>query len=117
MKVLVTGSTTWQNGDTIRDALDACAATVVIHGDCTGADALAGAEARKLGIEVHMMEKKKQDYEKYGRNAWMALNERMLECGVQLVLAFHPDIQSSSGTKHMAELADAAGVPVNVFST
>jgi hypothetical protein len=33
-----------------------------------------------------------------------------------LVLAFHPDITQSKGTKHMVGIAEAAGVPVKVFT-
>ena len=48
--------------------------------------------------------------------AWKGLNERMLASGAVLVLAFHPDIAASQGSKHLIELARAAGVEVRVFA-
>ena len=36
----------------------------------------------------------------------------MLAAGAELVLAFHPDLDKSTGTKHLVQLAEAAGVPV-----
>jgi hypothetical protein len=41
----------------------------------------------------------------------------MLACGAGRVLIFHPAIAASKGSKHLAELAHAAGVEVQVFGS
>jgi hypothetical protein len=41
----------------------------------------------------------------------------MLATGAVLVLAFHADLASSKGTKHLVELAQAAGVEVRIFTS
>ena len=92
---------------------------VIVHGDCPGADMLAGEIARELGLEVERWVKTKADYRKYQHAAWKALNERMIASGAALVLAFHPEWNvagQASGTRHMIELAQAAGVEVQAFS-
>jgi hypothetical protein len=62
------------------------------------------------------MAKSAADYARYRRAAWKGLNERMLASGAHLVLAFHPDIEKSHGSKHLVTLARAAQVEVRVFA-
>jgi hypothetical protein len=47
---------------------------------------------------------------------WKGLNERVLAGSADLVRAFHPDLASSRGTRHLVDLARTAGVPVRVFA-
>jgi hypothetical protein len=116
MRVIVAGATAWTDGEAIRRELARLpAGSTVIHGDSPGADALAGQIAAQLGLVVAPMAKEKQNYQKYKRFAWKGLNERMLACGAVLVLAFHPDIQTSRGTRHLVEIARNAGVEVRLF--
>jgi hypothetical protein len=68
-----------------------------------------------LGLAVEPMAKNSADYARYRRGAWKGLNERMLAAGATLVLAFHPDLEKSRGSKHLVELARAAGITVQVF--
>jgi hypothetical protein len=89
---------------------------VIIHGDTPGADALAGQIAAQLGLAVEPMAKNSEDYGKYQRVAWKGLNERMLASGAVLVLAFHPAIEESQGSKHLVEIARTMGIEVRVFS-
>jgi hypothetical protein len=117
MRVIVAGAVAWANADVIRRELSRLpAGTVVIHGDCPGADALAGQIAAELGFAVEPMAKNAADRVRYGRAAWKGLNERMLAGGAELVLVFHPDFDSSKGSRHMAELALVACVEVRVFA-
>jgi hypothetical protein len=117
MRVIVAGATTWSNAEPIRRELARLpTGATVIHGDAPGADLLAGQVATELGLAVEPMAKNKQDYAKYRRGAWKGLNERMLTSGAVLVLAFHPAIENSRGTKHLVELAEAAGIEVQVFT-
>lgn len=116
MRVIVAGSTTWADAEAIRRELAKLPlGVIVVHGDAPGADALAGQVAQELGIVVEAMNKNEQDYAKYKRGAWKALNERMIASGAELVLVFHPDINASHGSKHLVTLARAASVEVQVF--
>jgi hypothetical protein len=118
MRVIVAGAVAWADAEAIRRELAKLpAGSVVIHGDCDGADAIAGWVAAELGLAVEAMVKIETDYTRYRRAAWKGLNERMLAAGADLVLAFHPDFESSNGSKHLAELARAAGVEVRVFAS
>ena len=116
MRVIVAGAVAWANVEAIRRELTKLpTGTVVIHGDCTGADAIAGQIARELGFAVEAMAKNAADRARFKKAAWKGLNERMLATGVELVLVFHPDFEASKGSKHMAELATQASVEVRVF--
>jgi hypothetical protein len=115
--VIVAGATAWSNAEAIRRELAKLPAeAVVIHGDAPGADVLAGQIAVQVGLAVEPMAKTKDDYARYPRGAWKGLNERMLASGAVLVLAFHPAIENSRGTKHLVEIARAAGIVVQVFT-
>jgi hypothetical protein len=116
MRVIVAGAVAWADAPAIRRELSKLpAGAVVIHGDCPGADALAGQIARDLGFAVEPMAKNQADRAKYKRAAWKGLNERMLATGADLLLVFHPDFDASNGSKHVAELARGAGIEVRVF--
>jgi hypothetical protein len=117
MRVIVAGAVAWADVEAIRrELVKLPASTVVIHGDCAGADAIAGQIARELGFMVEAMAKNAADRSRYGREAWKGLNDRMLASGAELVLVFHPDFDASRGSKHMAELATRASVEVRVFA-
>jgi hypothetical protein len=117
MRVIVAGAVAWADEEAIRRELAKLpTGAVVIHGDCTGADAIAGEIARELGLAVEAMAKNAADRARFKRAAWKGLNERMLAAGAELVLVFHPDFEASKGSKHMAELAERASVEVRVFS-
>jgi len=117
MRVIVAGAVAWSDAVAIELELRKLpAGSTVIHGDCPGADALGGSIATRLGLAVMPMAKNREDARRYHRAAWMGLNERMLAAGVELVLVFHPDVDASRGSKHLAELARAAGVAVRVVA-
>jgi hypothetical protein len=117
MRVIVAGAVAWADAEAIRRELSKLPpGSVVIHGDCEGADAIAGQVARELGFAVEAMAKTAEDYARYQRAAWKGLNERMLATGAELVLTFHPDFESSNGSKHLANLARAASIEVRVFA-
>jgi hypothetical protein len=117
MRVIVAGAVAWADSEAIRRELSKLPPdTTVIHGDSPGADAIAGHIAAQLGFAVEPMAKTKPDYAKYQRAAWKGLNERMVENGAVLVLAFHPDVDASRGSKHLIALARAANVEVRVFT-
>lgn len=116
MLVIVAGAVAWSDAAAIeRELLKLPAGSTVIHGDCPGADALAGSVAARLGLAVVPMAKNRDDARRYRRGAWKGLNERMLARGAERVLVFHPDFDNSRGSKHLAVLARAAGVEVLIF--
>jgi hypothetical protein len=118
MRVIVAGAVAWADAEAIRRELAKLPpGAVVIHGDCPGADALAGVLAAELGFAVEAMAKNAADRARYGRGAWKGLNERMLATGAELVLVFHPTFDDSKGSKHLAELAVRASVEVRVFAS
>ncbi len=113
MRVIVAGSTTWDNEEAIRKELALLPKeTVVIYGDAPGADEIGGRIAGEMGLAVEPMVKSDEDYRRFRRGAWKGLNERMLASGAELILAFHVDVESSTGTKHLVQLAKDADVPV-----
>jgi hypothetical protein len=117
MRVIVAGAVAWADAGAIRRELAKLPAdAVVVHGDCPGADAIAGQVAAELGLAVEAMAKNSADRARFGRAAWKGLNERMLATGAELVLVFHSDFGASNGSRHVAELAARAGVEVRVFA-
>lgn len=87
---------------------------VVVHGDALGADRLGGEIAKGLDLEVVPVP---AEWNRYGRGAGPIRNKKMLNMGIDLVLAFHEDISRSRGTKHMVSIAKQAGVVVKVLSS
>ena len=116
MRVIVAGATGWTDEAAIRRELAGLPpGSVVIHGDCAGADEIAGRVAAELGLSVEPMRKEPPDFARHGRDAWKGLNERMLAAGAVLVLGFHQGPEPGAGTRHLVELARAAGVEVRLF--
>ncbi|WP_170860483.1 SLOG family protein [Duganella sp. CF458] len=118
MRVLITGATTWHDDQAIRRELSALGRVgTVITGDTPGIDAVAISVARELGFEVVPMKKNRADYKAFPGEGWKGLNVRMLEMGVDLVLAFHADFDTpgcARGTRHAVELAQQSGIAVRV---
>lgn len=110
-RVIVCGSRTWADSAKIAERLKALPKnTTVIHGGARGADRLAAAEARKLGLRVKVY---RADWDRYGKRAGIIRNYRMAEAGADLCIALWDG--SSSGTKHMIDEARRHGIPVEVI--
>lgn len=87
---------------------------VVVEGEARGADTIAREMAERHDVEVI---KCPADWDKHGRKAGFLRNHQMLEeHQPDFVVAFADDIHSSTGTWHMASIAQQAGVPVYVVS-
>ena len=113
-RVLVTGSRNWTNRAAITSALLGVESlegwdvdTVVIMGDAQGADDMARQAAISLGysVEVH-----KASWHKYGKRAGPDRNQRMVNAGANLCLAF--PLAESKGTWDCVRRAAEAGIPV-----
>lgn len=121
MKVLVTGSRSWDDEQTIREALDAVASSaeaagypriVVVHGACPkGADAIADAWVRAHPTAT--AERHPAMWNRHGKIAGRARNREMVKAGADLVLAFIRD--DSPGATHCAEVAVEAGLILRVW--
>ena len=71
MRVIVAGAVAWTNAEVIRRELSKLpTGTAVIHGDCPGADAIAGQIAVELGFVVEAMAKSAADRSRYKKAAW-----------------------------------------------
>ena len=115
MRLLICGDRNWNDPAAIQRELVARRESIscVIHGAARGADSMAGEIAKGLGLVVAAYP---AQWDKYGRAAGYIRNRQMLVEGKpDSVFAFHERISTSKGTKHMMEIAAAAGVPVILF--
>jgi hypothetical protein len=117
VRILVTGSRTWDDGYAIITALldcqppDSRAIPVVIHGNAEGADRLADDLARELGwgVEPHPA-----DWKRYGKSAGPRRNAEMVALGADVCLAFIKG--GSRGAANCADLAEKAGIKTLRFT-
>ena len=111
-RVLVTGSRTWTDATTIRDALASVwghGDAVLVSGGCPhGADHLAEAYWTHWGGRV---ERHPADWDRDGRGAGFARNADVVAAGADVCLAFIRN--RSAGASHTAALAEAAAIPTH----
>ena len=116
-RILVCGDRNWRDYLPIaREIINQMPTpnTVIIHGACRGADTLAAHVAGWLGLRV---ESYPAQWQKYGKGAGPIRNQQMLDEGKpDLVLAFHPNLAHSKGTKDMVKRARKARIEVRVFT-
>ena len=90
--------------------------STVIHGGCKGIDLyteyLIHTQLPLLHIKSFPV--LPEDWSRYGGYAGIKRNEDMLKEKPHLVLAFHPDISISKGTRNMMEIAHKAGIDVYI---
>lgn len=110
-RILITGSRSWTDEQTIRHALtvryDATPQAVLVHGDCPrGADAIADLVWRNLGgrVETHPAK-----WDLYGKPAGHIRNDEMVQAGADECLAFILD--GSPGASGCMRAAVKAGIP------
>lgn len=90
--------------------------SIVVHGGCEGVDLYVDELARLADIERMEFSVSPEMWETLGRAAGPVRNLCMLKEGgpIDYVLAFHPDIDMSKGTKDMMNQAWKAGIPVYI---
>lgn len=125
MRVLVTGSRTWEAADVIRTALDIVAKEafaiddelIVVHGACPkGADLIADEWVREASkLWPVRAERHWALWTVEGKSAGYKRNARMVEAGADLCLAFIRD--KSKGATHCADLAEREGITVRRFES
>lgn len=124
MRILITGSRSWDNYWTINDAIlftsgwqerlisDAFypSSITIIHGNARGADTFAGQIAKVHGfsVEVHPAR-----WDIYGRGAGPIRNQEMVDSGADICLAFKEP--GSVGTADCIKRARKAGIPVIIY--
>jgi hypothetical protein len=120
VRILVTGSRDWTDGQVIEEALltawlDAgCPPkehTTVVHGGARGADSIADAIARRVGlqVEVHHPVWRQRSRDGVDRGAGVRRNQEMVDAGADVCLAFI--LNGSRGATHCADAAVRAGIP------
>lgn len=111
--VQITGDREWTDVGAIRREIKAHDPHTIICGCARGADRIAGhVVAPQLGIHVIHVP---ADWDKYGKAAGPIRNTIMADLSYQsqwlgyevTVLAFHPNLAKSKGTRHMVETCEA----------
>jgi len=116
-KVLVCGGRNYSDRDKIYHTLDAYLARIgpdflLINGGAPGADTIAREWAVDRRVD-HLTLYAKWDI--FGKSAGPIRNRRMARKKPKLVLAFHPDIDKSRGTRDMIGVAEKMNVKVKRF--
>lgn len=116
MTVLCCGDRHWRDADAVYRVLSLLPNdTVILHGDCEGADTICGDVAQSLGFTVIEHPAR---WEQFGRSAGPRRNSEMLaRHAVDIVFAFHDHLDRSRGTKDMVDKARAKRIPVRVFAS
>lgn len=114
LRVLVCGSRYYTDYRKVLEQLRKLNVKLVISGACRGADSLAVKAARTCGIPYVEFP---AEWERFGKSAGPVRNVQMMKEGKpDFVLVFHPNIDSSKGSKHMLSLVKKAGVPFLVVA-
>jgi len=116
LRILICGSRTWTDKQTIERYIQTLPKdTVIIEGECRGADRMAREIAEKYGLQIFGLE---AEWKKYGKKAGPIRNEEMIKYGKpEIVIAFHNNIAESKGTKNMLMLAKKHNIPVKVIKS
>jgi hypothetical protein len=114
-RILVTGSRVLADYEIVRSALAEARETygpdaIVVHGGAPGADLIAHRAAHTLSMRT---EPHPARWRTEGRAAGILRNQRMVELGADVCLAF--PVGASRGTRDCMRRAEAAGIPVRVF--
>lgn len=111
MKILVCGDRNWDQVTIIRNVLGNYKDVELIHGGCRGADHIAGLIGKELGWKVT---KYPAEWTIYGKAAGPMRNQQMIDAQPDLVIAFHPNLGVSKGTKDTVRRARKSGIEVKI---
>jgi hypothetical protein len=112
-RVIVCGDRNWEDSGKILGRLTRLPSdTTIISGHCRGADKLGEASAKLLGLKLEVYP---AYWKEEGKAAGVLRNQRMLDTGADLVIAFHSNINRSVGTRDMLTRATKAGVPTELI--
>lgn len=116
-RILVCGDRNWADGKRIKQVLEAMSADydlTIVDGAANGADSLASEAAKELGLKN---ERYPAAWKQLGKRAGPIRNQEMLDSGVDMVLAFHPNLDESKGTRDMVARARKKGVTCYLFDS
>lgn len=116
MKVLFSGDRNWINWKSVSKVLDGLdpEEDEIIVGDARGLDTTARVLAIQKGFKVNGPHK--AEWDKHGKAAGVLRNIVMLDLCPDLVIAFHPNLENSKGTKHCVKEAQKRGIKVEVHN-
>ena len=114
MRTLVCGDRHWTDREIVYGFLSTIPITLLIEGEARGADRISCDYARDNNLPCAPYP---ANWEKYHRGAGHIRNKQMLNANPELVIAFHPDIASSRGTRNMVEQSLRAGKDVIIVSS
>lgn len=111
MKILVTGDRNYRDTKNVYDTLDKLEPKCIVQGGARGADSIAKLYAKERGICCITVD---ANWDYYQRAAGPIRNKWMLDwCyPLDLVVAFHKDLENSKGTKNMVTQAEKEGLEV-----
>jgi hypothetical protein len=110
-RILICGARDFDDISAIKRVIDNLNQDdIIIHGDASGADSIAGLLASKRGLQIMAFP---AQWNKYGKAAGPIRNQQMIIDGKpNMVYAFYTDKVHSRGTKNMVKQAKEAGIPV-----
>lgn len=123
MRVLVTGDREWDDEEPMLEVLmklfEIAPHTIVVHGDCRGADRMFARLAVEIGFPTP--EGHPADWNKHHRAAGPIRNRYMITESrrraeldghdLRMAFAFHNNIEASKGTRDMMTALKKAGIP------
>lgn len=115
MKILFSGDRNFTDGAYIHSIISNYADEnlTIINGGCTGVDMLATNACNKLKVPVKIY---MAEWRRCGKKAGPIRNTRMIvEELPDLIIAIHPDIQNSKGTKNMINQAIQSNIQVLLY--
>lgn len=121
-RILICGSRDWKDSGRIGKFLDDFISEqniepcnlVIIHGACKGADYLAGLEAKQRNCQIVEFP---ANWAKFGLSAGPKRNQQMLDEGKpDIIIAFHPDLNKSKGTRDMLARAELKKIPIQIIT-
>jgi len=105
-RVIFTGGRDYHDWDAVSTLVKALPDNVtVVVGDAKGADFMVRKAAKDRGLTV---EEHKAEWEKYGKKAGPIRNQKMVDGGAYLCVAF----PGGDGTEDCVRRAHEAGIPV-----
>ena len=128
MRVLFCGDRNWSDEGKIKRVLQRlrkqfCGTIIIVEGEARGADSIAGRLAREMGFDV---EGYPAQWGAYGRAAGPRRNQQMIDESarkaetdghkLRMAFAFHPNIDTSKGTKDMVRRLTKHHIPCKVIA-
>lgn len=113
MKVAFTGDRNWTDRQSVAKRMSILPSdTEIIFGDARGLDTIVSHLSHEMGFKRNGPHR--ADWTKHGKSAGPIRNRVMLDEKPDLVIAYHPDLSRSKGTRDMVNEAKKRGIPVEV---